>query len=135
MNVRAVRCLIFNPGVIVFAALYLAGLAILSRNKDFRFADALVELIIVGLVFPLIAWIAMRRAIPLAMPIRSSGSEMLVLIATVVTLSIYLVGGPQWVDGLLPSQWSISPRIHFFVNQRVPMMGFEPIPRFRGNGF
>jgi hypothetical protein len=34
-----------NPGVIAFAALYLAGRVILSRNKDFNFADSLIELI------------------------------------------------------------------------------------------
>ena len=125
---RAVRCLIFNPGVIVFAVLYLAGLVILSGNKDFNLSDAFVELIIIGVVFPLLAWIATRRAVPLAVPTRSSRSEILVLIATVVALSIYLVGGPQWIDGLLPAQWSVSPRIHFFVNLAKKLAVFVVVP-------
>jgi hypothetical protein len=125
---KTVRLLTFNPGVALFAALYLAGLAILSQNKDFNFADALVELVIVGLVFPLLAWIATRRAVPLAIPTRSSGSEMLVLVAVVIALSIYLIGGPQWIDGLLPARWSVSPRIHFFVNLAKKLAVFVVAP-------
>ena len=128
MNLRTLRCLTFNPGVIVFAILYLAGLAILSRNKDFNFADTLVELVIVGVAFPLLAGIATRHAVPLALPTRSSGSEMLVLIASVVALSIYLVGGPQWIDRLLPALWSVSPRIHFFVNLAKKLAVFVVVP-------
>ena len=120
--------LIFNPGVVVFGALYLVGLVILSQSKDFHLADALVELVIIGLLFPLVAWIATRRAVPLSIPMQSSGREMLVLIATVVALSIYLVGGPQWIDGLLPAQWSVSPRIHFFVNLAKKLAVFVVVP-------
>jgi uncharacterized protein len=125
---KMVRRLILNPGVIVFAVLYLAGLVILSQNKDFNLSDALVELIIIGLVFPLLAWIATRRAVPLTVLTRSSGSEILVLIATIVALSIYLVDGPQLIDGLLPAQWSVSPRIHFFVNLAKKLAVFVVVP-------
>ena len=127
-SMKTVRLLICNPGVALFAALYLTGLAILSQNKDFNLADALVELVIIGLVFPLLAWIATRRAVPLAIPTRSSGSEMLVLVAIVIALSIYLIGGPQWIDGLLPARWSVSPRIHFFVNLAKKLAVFVAVP-------
>lgn len=128
LSMKTLRLLIFNPGIGLFAALYLAGLAILSQNKDFNLADALIELVIFALVFPLLAWITTRRAVLLAMPTRTSTSEILVLMAIVIALSIYLVGGPQWIDGLLPAPWSASPRIHFFVNLAKKLTMFVLVP-------
>ena len=126
LSTKTLRLLIFNPSIGLFAALCLAGLAILSQNKDFNLANALVELVIFALVFPLLAWITTRRAAPLAMPTRASTSEILVLIA--IVLSIYLVGGPQWIDQHLPSSWIGSLRIKFFITLIKKLIVFVAIP-------
>jgi hypothetical protein len=55
-------------------------------------------LIVFGIVFPLIAWIATRRAIPLSISVRTSNYQLIILVGYIVFLSLYLVGGPQWID-------------------------------------
>src|SRR5262249_35688957 len=85
--------------------LYALAAAVLLRNKSFDATGAVVVLIVCGVAFPLIAWIAPRRAIPLSISIHSSASEFVVLVAYLLALSLYLIGGPQWIDRHLPSQW------------------------------
>jgi hypothetical protein len=50
--------------------LYVCAFAVLLRNKSFDTSSAVVVLIVFGIVFPLIAWIATRRAIPLSISTR-----------------------------------------------------------------
>ena len=82
--------------------LYCGAFAILLGNKSFDAAGAVVVLIVFGIVFPLIAWITTRHAIPLSISIQSGAPELIVLIAYVVTVTLYLIGGPQWIDHHLP---------------------------------
>ena len=85
-------------------------------------------LIVFGIVFPLIAWIATRRAIPLSISVTPSKSQLIVLIGYVVVLSVYLVGGPQWTDQHLPSSWIDSARIKFFIALAKKLLVFVVIP-------
>lgn len=111
-------------GLIVYAC----ALAFLLRNKSFDATGAMIVLIVFGIVFPLIAWIATRRAIPLSISVRPSKSQLIVLIAYIVALSLYLVGGPQWIDQHLPSSWIDSARIKFFITLAKKLLVFVVIP-------
>jgi len=95
--------------------LYACAFAVLLRNKSFGAGDAVVVLIVFGIAFPLIAWVATRRVFPFSISIHPSTSELVVLIVYVLALSFYLVGGPQWIDQHLPSSWVDSARIKFFI--------------------
>ena len=108
--------------------LYACALAFLLRNKSFDAAGAVVVLIVFGIVFPLIAWIATRRAIPLSISVTPDKSQLIVLIGYIIVLSVYLVGGPQWIDQHLPSSWIDSARTRFFITLAKKLVVFVAIP-------
>jgi membrane protease YdiL (CAAX protease family) len=108
--------------------LYACAFAVLLRNKSFGAGDAVVVLIVFGIAFPLIAWVATRRAFPFSISIHPSTSELVVLIVYVLALSFYLVGGPQWIDQHLPSSWLDSARIKFFIVLAKKLLVFVVIP-------
>src|SRR5437762_2687559 len=115
---------IFIGGFILYACAF----AVLLRNKSFDAAGAVVVLIVFGTVFPLIAWIATRRAIPLSISVKPSKSQLIVLIGYIIVLSVYLVGGPQWIDQHLPSSWIDSARTRFFITLAKKLIVFVAIP-------
>jgi len=117
-----------NRVIIGSLILYVSALAFLFRNKSFDATGAMLVLIVFGIVFPLIAWIATRRAIPLSISVRPGKSQLIVLIAYIVALSLYLVGGPQWIDQHLPSSWIDSAQIRFFVTLAKKLVVFVAIP-------
>ncbi len=117
-----------NPGVIVFLVLYGAGLAVLCRNSNFAITDALVELVLFGIILPLLAWATTRRAAPLAITVRRSGPEMVLVLGLLVGLALYLIHGPQGIDALLPPAWSGSARIHFLVTLGKKLAVFVLLP-------
>ena len=108
--------------------LYACAFAVLLRNKSFGAGDAVVVLIVFGIAFPLIAWVATRRVFPFSISIHPSTSELVVLIVYVLALSFYLVGGPQWIDQHLPSSWVDSARIKFFIVLAKKLLVFVVIP-------
>ena len=108
--------------------LYVCAFAILLPNKNFDAAGAVVVLIVFGIVFPLIAWIATRRAIPLSISVTPDKSQLIVLIGYIIVLSVYLVGGPQWIDQHLPSSWIDSARTSFFITLAKKLFVFVAIP-------
>ena len=95
----AIRSQISSRSFILIAGLllYCGAFAILLGNKNFDAAGAVVVLIVFGIVLPLIAWITTRRAIPLSISIQSRAPELIMLTAYVVAVSLYLIGGPQWI--------------------------------------
>jgi len=117
-----------NRTVIVGLILYAAGLAVLWQNKNFEPGGALIVLVLFGLIFPSLAWLATIRAVPLSISVRPSGREMLVLAGFIVALSIYLIGGPQWIDNHLPEAWTDSSKIRFFVTLTKKLIVFVAIP-------
>ena len=108
--------------------LYCGAFAILLGNKSFDVAGTVVVLIVFGIVFPLIAWITTRPAIPLSISIQSGAPELIVLIAYVVAVSLYLIGGPQWIDQHLPSAWTDSQQIKFVITLAKKLFVFVAIP-------
>src|SRR6266480_3340573 len=108
--------------------LYVCAFAILLRNKSFDVTGAVVVLIVFGIVFPLLAWVATRRAIPLSISVGPGKSQLIVLLGYIVALSLYLVSGPQWVDQHLPSSWIDSERTKFFITLAKKLLVFVAIP-------
>jgi membrane protease YdiL (CAAX protease family) len=123
-SLRLARNRILIGGLILYACAF----AILLRNKSFEVSGAVVVLIVFGIVFPAIAWIATRRAIPLSISVTPDKSQLIVLIGYIIVLSVYLVGGPQWTDQHLPSSWIDSVRIKFFVTLAKKLIVFVVIP-------
>jgi len=107
---------------------YACAFAILLRNKSFDASGAVVVLIVFGIAFPLIAWITTRHALPLSISVKPSKSQLIVLIGYIIVLSVYLIGGPQWIDAHLPSSWTESVRIKFFVTLAKKLIVFVVIP-------
>jgi uncharacterized protein len=108
--------------------LYACAFAVLLQTKSFDATGAVVVIIVFGILFPLIAWVATRRAIPLSISVQPSKSQLIVLIGCIIGLSIYLVGGPQWIDQYLPPSWIDSARIKFFITLAKKLLVFVVIP-------
>jgi membrane protease YdiL (CAAX protease family) len=108
--------------------LYCSAFAILLNNKDFEAAGAVVVLIVFGIVFPLLAWLTTRHSVPLSISIQSRASELIVLIAYAVAVSLYLIGGPQSIDQHLPREWIESPQIKFVITLAKKLFVFVAIP-------
>jgi len=117
-----------NLTVVVGLTLYAVGLAVLWQNKNFEPGGALIVLFLFGLIFPALAWLATIPAVPLSISIRPSGCEMLVLAGFIVGLSIYLIGGPQWIDNHLPEAWTDSSKIKLLVTLAKKLIVFVAIP-------
>jgi len=117
-----------NLTVVVGLTLYAVGLAVLWQNKNFEPSGALIVLFLFGLIFPALAWLATIPAVPLSISIRPSGCEMLVLAGFIVGLSIYLIGGPQWIDNHLPEAWTDSSKIKLLVTLAKKLIVFVAIP-------
>jgi CAAX protease family protein len=118
------RNLIFVAGLL----LYCGAFAILLGNKSFEAAAAIVVLIVFGIVLPLIAWITTRHATPLSISIHSGTPELIVLIVYVIAVSLYLIGGPQWLDQHLPREWTGSQQIKFVITLAKKLFVFVAIP-------
>ena len=107
---------------------YCGAFAILLGNKNFEPSDALVVLVVFAIVLPLIAWITTRHAIPLSISINPGSAELIVLLAYVVAVSLYLIGGPQWIDQHLPREWTDSHRTKFVIMLAKKLFVFVAIP-------
>jgi CAAX protease family protein len=108
--------------------LYCGGFAILLGNPSFEPAAAVVVLVVFGIVLPLIAWLTTRHAVPLPISIRSGVPELIVLIAYVVAVSLYLTGGPQWIDQHLPAECTNSQQIKFVITLAKKLLVFVAVP-------
>jgi membrane protease YdiL (CAAX protease family) len=117
-----------NRVVIGSLILYLCAFAVLLQNKSFDATDAVVVLIVFGIAFPFIAWIATLCASPLSISVETSKYRLIVLVGYIVVLSVYLVGGPQWIDQHLPFSWTDSARIRFFIALAKKLVVFVVIP-------
>jgi hypothetical protein len=118
----------FNPVAIGGLVLYGASLAVLLRNQNFEPGGALIVLVFFGIIFPALAWLTTLRAVPLSILVHPTAREMFVLITCIVTLSVYLIGGPQRINNYLPQTWIDSPQIKFFITLTKKLIAFALIP-------
>ena len=128
IRMKTFRNLFTNPWFVLAILLYIGSLFVLSRRSEFSISEALIELVIFGLAFPLLAWLATIRARPLTIRVDPSGAEMLALLAYVVALSVYLAFGLQTIDSWLPQDWIASDRIKFFVTLGKKLLVFVALP-------
>ena len=125
---KGLRTLVTNPGFLLGVGLYIAGFALLFQHSEFSASDLLVELLIFGLCFSLIAWWATIRTKPLLIATHPTPVEMAGLTAYVIMLSFYLAYGPQWINSWLPSNWIASAQIQFWITIAKKLLVFVVIP-------
>lgn len=83
------------------AALWLAGygvvygtlLALLHAREHFPVGEPLFVLLVIGMVFPALAWLLLRRAEPLPLPVRRPAAEVATLGACLLFLVWFLTYG------------------------------------------
>ena len=114
-RLKALRNIFGNAWVLLGLAAYGVSLAILWRNKNFAPEDALVELVIFGLAFPLLAWVTTLRTRPLTLTVHRSAAEMWLLFACLIGVTLYLVWGAAFSEALVPASWLASERGQFFM--------------------
>lgn len=126
----AIRSQISLRNFILIAGLllYCGAFVVLLGNKSFEPSGALVVLVVFGIVLPLIAWVTTRHAIPLSISIKPGSTELIALLADVVAVSLYLIGGPQWIDQHLPREWTDSHQIKFVITLAKKLLVFVAIP-------
>jgi membrane protease YdiL (CAAX protease family) len=128
IGIKTFRNLFTNPWFISAIVLYLISLLVLSQRAEFSISDAMMELVIFGIAFPLLAWWASRRAEHLPINVHPTGGEMLAVVAYVLALSVYLAFGPQAIDSWLPQNWIASDRIRFFITLSKKLLVFVALP-------
>ena len=127
-QMEALRNLVTNRWFLFATGLYVAGLAALSRRSEFSLSDALLELLIFGVGFSLIAWWTTALARPLVIAQHPIPREMLGVVAYVLALSAYLALGPQTIDSWLLPAWIAFDRIRFIVALIKKLIVFVAVP-------
>ena len=130
VRVKALRNIFGNVWVWFGLAAYGASLAILWRNKTFAPEDALVELVLFGLAFPLLAWVTTLRARPLALTVHRNVTEIWLLFACLIGVTLYLVWGTALSEALVPANWLASERGKFLIVLVRKLIVFVAIPFF-----
>jgi len=125
---KALRNIFGNVWVLLGLGTYGVSLAILWRNKSFAPDDALSLLVIFGLAFPLLAWLTTLRARPLMLTVQRRSSEMWLLLACLLGVTLYLVWGAALSEALVPASWLGSARGKFFVVFIRKLIVFVAIP-------
>jgi membrane protease YdiL (CAAX protease family) len=125
---KALRNIFGNIWVLFGLAAYGMSFAILWRNKSFSPEDALVELVLFGLAFPLLAWVTTLRTRSLTLTVQRSAGEMWLLVACLIGVTLYLVWGAALSEALVPATWLASERGKFFVVFARKLIVFVAIP-------
>ena len=125
---KTLRNIFTNPWALFGMAAYGASLALLWRNKTFGREDAISELVLFGIAFPLLAWLGTLRARPLTLFIRRSAGEMILIAICLGLVAAYLIWGSALSDSLLPANWIASPRGKFLVVMARKLIVFVVIP-------
>jgi len=127
-ELRALRNIFGNVWALLGIGAYGVSLAILWRNKTFAPEDALVELVIFGVAFPLLAWVTTLRARPLELTVHRRAAEMWLLFACLIGVTLYLVWGTALSEALVPASWLASERGRFLVVFARKLIVFVAIP-------
>jgi membrane protease YdiL (CAAX protease family) len=126
--VKTLRHIFENVWVLLGLAAFGVSLAILWRNPNFGREDAISGIIIFAIAFPLIAWVTTLRPRPLTVTTRQSSTEMWMLLACVVGITLYLIWGTALSARLVPAEWLAAPRVNFFVVLARKLIVFVAIP-------
>jgi CAAX protease family protein len=116
----------FNPVAIGGLVVYAASFTMLLRNRNFEPGGALIVLVLFGIIFPALAWLATLRAVPLSIsPNCARDACAGCLYRRAVRLSRRW---SQWIDQHLPQTWIDSPQIKFFITLAKKLIVFVLIP-------
>lgn len=81
------------PAIAAYLAVWTAALLFLRSEKAFQPQEALAGLVILGLIFPALALLATRRAVPLAHMVRRPRRETALLTGYLAVIAAVLVAG------------------------------------------
>src|SRR5947207_13925816 len=127
-KMKALRNIFTNPWALFGIVAYAVSLAVLWRNRTFGREDAISELVLFGILFPLLAWLGTLRARPLTVFARRSAGEMTLLGFCLALVAAYLIWGAALTDLLLPATWPASPRRKFLVIFARKLIAFVASP-------
>src|SRR5947207_1767761 len=99
---KTLRNILGNLWVFFGLGAFTVSLAILWRHPDFGREDALSALIIFGIAFPVVAWLASFKVRPLVVRMERSATEMGVLFVCLAGITLYLIWGPALSEALIP---------------------------------
>ena len=125
---KTLRAIFTNPWALFGIAAYAGSLALLWRNKTFGHEDAIAELVLFGFAFPLLAWLGTLRARPLAIFVRRSAGEMLLLGLCLALVAAYLIWGTALSEALMPAGWIAAPRGKFLITLARKLIVFVLVP-------
>jgi membrane protease YdiL (CAAX protease family) len=127
-RLKTLRNIFGNTWVLLGLAAYGTSLGLLWRNPNFDHGDAIAELIIFGIVFPVLAWLTTWRARPLVLTVRRNPVEMWLLFACLIGVTLYLIWGTALSELFLPLRWLASPRTKFLIVFARKLIVFVAIP-------
>ena len=125
---RPVKKIFGNFWVLLGIIAYGLSLAQLSRSGTFALEDALSLLVVLGLIFPLLAWVTTLRARPLTLSVQRNTREISLTLICLLGITLYLIWGTAWSETLLPASWIASERGKFFVVLTRKLIAFVAIP-------
>jgi membrane protease YdiL (CAAX protease family) len=117
-----------NGWVLAGIAAYGASLALLWPNKNFGHGDAIAELLIFGVAFPVVAWLATLRAKPLVVTRHRNIAEIWLLFVCLVLVSLYLIWGATISENFVPAKWILLPQAKLFVVLARKLIVFVVVP-------
>lgn len=122
--------LLTNKWLIGGILVYIASLAILFQSENYSVEEAVFALLIFGLFFSSVAWLATKWANPLEFLINPTTKEMLFVTGYVVFLFLYLIFGVSAINNLLPKTWIENEQSFFVVGIIKKLLVFVIIPYF-----
>jgi membrane protease YdiL (CAAX protease family) len=126
--VKILRHIFGNGWVLAGIAAYGASLALLWPNKSFGHGDAIAELLIFGVAFPVVAWLATLRATPLVVTRHRNIGEIWLLFVCLALVSLYLIWGATISETFVPAKWMLLPQARFFVVLVRKLIVFVIVP-------
>jgi membrane protease YdiL (CAAX protease family) len=129
---------------VLFAALYAVSLIHLDRLGVFPLEEALTILVVLGIVFPFVAWVVTIGVRAQALSVKSPMGEALLAVALVAAVGGYLVFWRSAADALVPGAaqggsdlahmaWVLALKLTVFV--AIPFLLFRTLFRTRWEDF
>ena len=117
-----------NGWVLAGIVAYAASLALLWPNKSFGHGDAISELLIFGVAFPVVAWLATLRAKPLVVTRQRNIAEIWLVFVCLLLATLYLIWGATISETFVPAKWILLPQAKLFVVLARKLIVFVIVP-------
>lgn len=119
-----------RPGAIcaaLFFATYAVALVRLSVAGVYPLEEAIGVLVVLGVGFPGLAWLLLRRVAPLPARAATAG-ELLTALVLLAVVTVYLAVGTSTVDAIVPAAWLTAARTHAVFVLAKKLVVFVAIP-------